>query len=297
VDDSGVLIGKASLWREKMGVRIVTDTSCDLPPSLEQELKELGVVIVRFLFRFGLEECEDKTIPMKDFLARAESTWPTTSVPSSGAFAQVFRECVEAGHQVVCITITGNHSATYSAAALASQEFLPGQVTVVDSKTLSLPQGLMVLAAARAAHEGKSPQAVVETINELRERLHLLITLDTVEYVVRGGRASRLSGIVAGLLRLRPILTLVDGELTLLERPRGRKASKQKLVELAKGYFPAETVGVAHIACEEEARELVSEISLQTGFPEEKILLAETGMVIATHGGPGTLGIVVVSRA
>jgi DegV family protein with EDD domain len=279
-----------------MGVRIVTDTSCDLPPSLEQELEELGVVIVRFLFRFGLEECEDKTIPMKEFLARAERMWPTTSVPSSGAFAQAFRECVEAGDEVVCITITGNHSAVYSAAVLASQEFPPGQVTVVDSKSLSIAQGLMVLAAARAAQEGKSPQAVVETINELQERLHLFITLDTVEYLVKGGRASRLSGVVAGLLRIRPILTLLDGELTLLEKPRGRKAAKRKLIELAKSRFPAETVGVAHIACEEEARELVSEISLQTGFPEEEILLAETGMVLATHGGPGTLGIVVVSE-
>jgi DegV family protein with EDD domain len=279
-----------------MGVRIVTDTGCDLPPSLERELEELGVVIVRFLFCFGLEECEDKTIPMKEFLARAESTWPTTSVPSSGAFAQAFRQCVEAGDEVVCITITGNHSATYSAAVLGSQEFPPGQVTVVDSKSLSLPQGLMVLAAARAAQEGKSAQAVVDTIKELQERLHLLITLDTVEYLVKGGRASRLSGIMAGLLKIRPILTLVDGELTLLEKPRGRKAAKQRLIELAKGRFPAETVGVAHIACEEEAKELVSEIALQTGFPEEEILLAETGMVLATHGGPGTLGIVVVSE-
>jgi len=277
-------------------VRIVTDTSCDLPPSLEKELEELGVVIVPFLFRFGLEECEDKTIPMKEFLARAESTWPTTSVPSSGAFAQAFRECMEAGNEVVCITITGNHSATYSSAVLASQEFPSGQVTVVDSKSVSIAQGLMVLAAARAAQEGKSPQAVVETINELKERLHLFITLDTVEYLVKGGRASRLSGVVAGLLKIRPILTLVDGELTLLEKPRGRKAAKQRLIELAKSCFPAETVGVAHIACEQEARELVSELALQTGFSEENILLAETGMVIATHGGPGTLGIVVVSE-
>jgi len=197
---------------------------------------------------------------------------------------------------VVCITITSNHSATYSSAVLASQEFSAGQVTVVDSKSLSLPQGLMVLAAARAAQEGKSSQGIVETIRELQQRLHLFITLDTVEYLVKGGRASRLTGVMAGLLKLRPILTLVDGELTLLEKPRGRKASKQKLIELAKGCFPAETVGVAHIACEEEARGLVSEIALQTGFPEEKILLAETGMVIATHGGPGTLGIVVVSK-
>jgi len=108
--------------------------------------------------------------------------------------------------------------------------------------------------------------------------------LDTVEYLVKGGRASR------------PILTLLDGELTLLEKPRGRKVAKRKLIELAKGRFPAETVGVAHIACEEEAKELIPEIALQTGFPEEKILLAETGMVIATHGGPGTLGIAVVSE-
>ena len=278
-----------------MGVRIVTDTSCDLPPSLEQELQELGVIMVRFIFRFGLEECEDKTIPMKEFLARAESTWPTTSVPSSGAFAQAFRECVEAGDEVVCITITSNHSATYSAAVLASQEFPSGQVTVVDSKSLSIAQGLLVLAAARAAQEGKSLEAVVETIKELQQHLHLFITLDTVEYLVKGGRASRLSGIMAGLLKIRPILTLLDGELTLLEKPRGRKAAEQKLIELAKGHFPAETVGVAHIACEEKARELVSELALQTGFPEEKILLAETGMVLATHGGPGTLGMVVVS--
>lgn len=279
-----------------MGVRIVTDTSCDLPPSLEKEIEDLGVIIVRFLFRFGLEECEDKTISMQEFLARAERVWPTTSVPSSGAFAKVFRECVEAGDEVVCITITGSHSATYSAAVLASQEFAPGQVTVVDSKSLSLPQGLMVLAAARAAHEGKSAQAVVETINELRERLHLFITLGTVEYLVKGGRASRLSGVMAGLLRIRPILTLMDGELTLLEKPRGRKTSKQKLIELAKGCFPAETLGVAHIACEEEARELVRELASRTGFPEEEIFLAETGMVLATHGGPGALGIAVVAE-
>ena len=279
-----------------MGVRIVTDTSCDLPPSLEKELEELGVIIVRFLFRFGLEECEDKSIPMKEFLARVESTWPTTSVPSTGAFIQAFRECVEAGDEVVCITITGNHSATYSAAVLASQEFPAGQVTVVDSKLLSLAQGLLVLAAARAAQEGESSQAVLETVKELQERLHLLITLDTVEYLVKGGRASRLTGIVAGLLKLRPILTLLDGELTVLEKPRGRKVAKRELIELARNRFPAETVGVAHIACEEEAKDLVSEISLQTGFPKEEILLAETGMVIATHGGPGTLGIVVVSE-
>lgn len=279
-----------------MAVRIVTDTSCDLPPDLEREIREIGVIIVPFTFRFGLEECQDKSISMEEFLARAEANWPTTSVPSTGEFVQAFREIVEAGDDVVCITITGRHSATYSAAVTASQQFAPGQVTVVDSRSLSVGQGLLVLAAARAARGGKSSEGVVEAVDELRRRLRLFITLDTVEYLVRGGRASRLSGVMAALLRIRPILTLIDGELTLLDRPRGRKAAKQKMMDLAKGCFPAETVGVAHIAREEEAKALVSDISLQTGYPEGEILLTETGMILATHGGPGTLGIVVVSK-
>ncbi len=279
-----------------MAVRIVTDTSCDLPPDLEREIREIGVIIIPFTFRFGLEECQDKSISMEEFLARAAGNWPTTSIPSTGVFIQAFRECVEAGDDVVCITITGRHSATYSAAVTASQQFAPGQVTVVDSRSLSVGQGLLVLAAARAAREGKDPEGVVEAVADLRRRLRLFITLDTVEYLVRGGRASRLSGVMAALLRIRPILTLIDGELTVLDRPRGRKAAKQKLMELARGCLPAETIGVAHIACEEEAQALVSDLSLQTGYPEEEILLAETGMILATHGGPGTLGIVVVSK-
>ncbi|MBC8447900.1 MAG: DegV family protein [Chloroflexi bacterium] len=279
-----------------MGVRIITDTSCDLPPHLEDELRELGVVIVPFLFFFGLEECTDKSISMQEFLVRAEKVWPTTSVPSTGSFVKAFRDCVEAGDQVVCMTITSNHSATFSAAMSASQQFAPGQVTVLDSRSLSVGQGLLVLAAARAASEGRSPEEIVQAVDELRQRLHVFIALDTVEYLVRGGRASRLSGVMAGLLRIRPILTLLDGELTLLDRSRGRKAAKQKLIDLANGCLPAATLGVAHIACEEEAKGFVSEIASQTGFPEEAIFLAETGMIIATHGGPGTLGIVVVSE-
>lgn len=151
-----------------MAVRIITDTSCDLPADLEREIREVGVIIIPFTFRFGLEECQDKSISMEEFLARAEENWPTTSIPSTGVFIQAFRECVEAGDDVVCITITGSHSATYSAAFTASQQFAPGQVTVVDSRSLSVGQGLLVLAAARAAREGKGPESVVEAVDELR---------------------------------------------------------------------------------------------------------------------------------
>jgi len=279
-----------------MGVKVVTDSGCDLPQELEEEIKGLGVKIVPFYFHFGLEGCRDKTMPMEEFLARAERTWPTTAAPSAGAFIEAFRECTETGDQVVCIPVTSKHSFTYSSAVLASKEFSPGQVEVVDSLSLSLGQGLLVLAAARAADEGRSLEEVVEVIKDLQKRLHLFITLDTVKYLVLGGRASRLEGTLGGLLGIRPLLSVQDGELTVLEKPRGRRVAKRGLVKLAKGYFPAETVGIVHITCEEEANELAEEISSQTGFPKEEILCVETGMALATHGGPGALGIVVVSK-
>ena len=279
-----------------MTVRIVTDTSCDLPPEFEGELKALGVKAIPFLFHFGLEGHEDKSMSIKEFLARAAKTWPTTAAPSAGAFMQAFREFVDAGDQVVCITITSKHSATYSSAVLASQQFSPGQVTVVDSLSLSLGQGLLVLAGARAGREGKSPEQVVETVKALWQRLHFLIGLESVEYLVKGGRASRLTGALASLLKLRPILSVVDGELTLAEKPRGKEAARQKLLQMALRHFPAETVGLIHIDAEERAQELAAEIAAQTGYPREKMLVVETGMALATHGGPGTVGVVIASK-
>ena len=278
-----------------MGVKIVTDTSCDLPARLEAELHELGVRAVPFLFHFGLDALKDKTISMRDFLRRAEATWPTTAVPSAESLIQTFREFVEAGHQVLCITVTGKHSGMFETASMASREFAPGLVEVMDSQSLSLGQGLQVLAAARAAQAGESLERIKEIVAELRERLHIFITLDTVKYLVRGGRASRLAGGLAELLKIRPILTVKDGELLVLDKPRGRQAAKRRLLELARAYLPAEILGVAHITADEEANELVREIGATAGVPEESVLLTETGMVLATHGGPGTLAIVVAS--
>jgi DegV family protein with EDD domain len=278
-----------------MTVRIVTDTSCDLPPELEKELRDLGVTIVPFSFFFGLEECIDKTISMEEFLRRASEKWPTTSVPSTGAFVEAFGQAIGAGHQVVCITVTSNHSATYSAAVTASHQFDPESVTVVDSRSLSVGQGVMVLAAARAAAQGRTQAEVLAVIENMRPRIHLFIALDTVEYLVKGGRASRMAGLMAGLLRIRPLLTLVDGELTLLDRVRGRRAARQKILDLAQSKLPAEILGVAHVANEQEARALVSDLATLSGTAVEDILLAETGMVLGTHAGPGALGIMLIS--
>ncbi len=275
-----------------MSVKVMTDTSCDLPAGLEQEL---GITSVPLLFLFGDAQYQDKTIPMAEFWAKAKTIWPKTSAPSSGDFERVFREAVEDGDQVACITVTSKLSATYNAAVIASQHFSPDQVAVVDSLSLAISQGHMVLAAARAAHAGHTLAEVMRAAEACREKLHLYITLDTVQYLVKGGRASKVSGILAGLLRIRPMLIVQDGELVLLEKLRGRSAAKQRLLELALEHLPAERAAIAHVACLNEARELAAILAAETGLPVDAIPIIEVGMALATHGGPGTLGIGVVS--
>jgi DegV family protein with EDD domain len=278
-----------------MTVAIVTDTGCDLPQDTFEEIKNV-VTNVPLVFRFGLEEFADKSISMQDFLQRLEQTWPMTSAPSPGDYIQAFRSSLVGHDQVVCITLTSKHSACYSSALLASQYFEGEQVTVVDSTSLSIGQGLQVLVAAKMAQSGASTQEIVAKVKTLQRRSGLFIALDTAKYLVRGGRANQLSGFLAGILQIRPILTLREGQLTLLEKPRGRAGSKQNLLKLATACFPAEFIAVGHVGCEGEARELASALARQTGFSEDEILIVETGMAIATHGGPGTLGILVATK-
>ena len=274
-----------------MSVKVVTDTSCDLPAGLEQEF---DITAVPLIFIFGDEQFKDKTIPMAEFWEKAQTVWPKTAAPSSGDFERAFRKAVDAGHQVICITVTSKLSATYNAALVASQHFSPDQVAVVDSTSLAISQGHLVLAAARAARAGQNLTEVMRAVETYRDKLNLYISLDTVQYLVKGGRASKLSGILAGLLKIRPLLGVEDGELVLLEKLRGRQLAKQRLLEIAQNHLPAEKVAIAHVACLDEARELAAAMAAETGFPVESIPIIEVGMALATHGGPGTLGIGIV---
>jgi len=188
-----------------MSVKVVTDTSCDLPVGVEQEF---DITVVPLIFLFGDEQFKDKTMSMAEFWEKAQTIWPKSAAPSAGDFERAFRAAIDAGHQVICITVTSKLSATYNAAHIASQHFSPDQVAVVDSATLAISQGSLALAAARAARAGQSLAEVVQTVEARRDKQHLYITLDTVQYLVKGGRASKLSGILAGLLKIRPLLSM-----------------------------------------------------------------------------------------
>ena len=277
-----------------MGVRIVTDTSCDLPPGQEEAL---DIIAIPFFFHFGMETHRDKQMSMPTFLAKAREEWPKTAAPSSEEFAEAFRSCLDDGDDVLCLTITGQHSATYNGAILASREFPADRVAILDTQSISIGQGVLVEAAAHAAQQGASLAEVQTVVRLLQERLHLYITLDTLEFLVRGGRASRFTHMLSKLLRIRPILTVEDGKLTLIAKSRGRDAAKQKLLELVRDHAPIQPVRIGHVACEGEAQQLARKLAPQIGMAQSAIPIMETGVALATHGGPGTLGVAVIEQA
>ncbi|MFO7697446.1 MAG: DegV family protein [Anaerolineae bacterium] len=279
-----------------MAVRIVTDSGCDLPPELDSELRAWGVHTIPFVFNFGLEACEDKSMSMQAFLARALQTWPTTAAPSVGAYASAFQHILAAGDQALCLTITGRHSGTYNAARLAAEDFPPDQVAVVDTLSLSLGEGFLALAAVQAAQAGATLHEVVAILRDMIGRIHFFIGLDTLDYVVRGGRASRFVGAIASLLQLRPILSVEEGELTLRDKPRTRARCKQRLLAMAGECLPAVALGVMHAAAPDEAHELAESLASLSGAALSTIPVVEVGMALATHAGPGGLGIVAVSE-
>jgi DegV family protein with EDD domain len=278
-----------------MTVAIVSDTGFDLPPGAFPEV-EREVRTVPLLFRFGLEEYPDKTMPMAEFMHRMEITFPNTSAPSPGDFLQAFRSALAGHDQVVCLTLTSKHTTSYESALIASQYFPPGQVTVIDSESLTIGQGIQVVTAYQAAQAGAKPEEIVANVKDVQRRSRLFIALDTVKNLVRGGRATHLSGLLAGFLQIRPILTLLEGRLTLLERARGKTISKLSLVKRAVACFPVDFLAVGHVGCEADARELASSLAKETGYEEANIQMIEVGMVLSTHAGPGAFGVLVVSR-
>lgn len=276
-----------------MSVKIITDSAYDIPEGMEEGLN-IGIISLKF--RFGLEEFMDRSMSMKNFIERINQFWPTTSAPAPGEYIQAFKESLKTYEKVICITVSSKHSASFSSAVLAGQQFPKGAVTVVDSESLSLGQGHLVFEAAREALQGASVEKIIARLKELKKRLHLFIALDTIENLVKGGRADQITGFLAGLFKIRPILTVVNGQLTLVSKQVGRQASIRKLLEFARRRLPAEKVMVAHIHCLEEAVRVMASFAEKTGF-KEMIPVVEPGMVLAVHGGPGTLGILVITQS
>ncbi len=277
-------------------VRVVTDSACDLPPEI---IQDWNISVVPLIVRFGSEVYTDDELPVDAFWERATGPEPPySSQPPVGAFEEVFGQAVRAGKQVVCVTVTSKHSGTFNSASTAAQRFA-GEVYVFDSLSLSVGEGMLALAAAEAAYEGHSPEEIVAMLTEWRDRLQVLILLDTLEYLRRGGRADRFIRVLDRITRtfnIKPVINVVDGQLQLMSAVRSFRTGLERLLQSAETLGPAERLGVIHTRRREMAVEIADTLASRMDFPREKIWVREACSALSSHAGPGTIGIAILPR-
>ena len=275
-----------------MAVKIVTDSTADLP---QQVAQELDITVVPLNVHFGEETFLDGVdLDSDSFFQRltTEPRLPTTSQPSVGAFLEVYRGLLDAGHEVVSIHISSKLSGTMNSALQAQEQLDAGpRLAVVDSMQAGLALGVVATAAAHAVQDGASHGDTVELAPRISERVRLFVLLETLEYLQKGGRIGKAQAFLGSLLHIRPILTVREGEVHPLERVRARQRGLERLCQLAAECGTLQQVAICHSTTPEEA--LALEERMQPLLAGGRIIQARFGPVLGTHVGPGAIAIAV----
>jgi len=273
------------------GIRVVTDSACDLP---QATAAEFGITVVPLTIRFGETELvDDYDLTPDEFWRRCNSsaTLPETAAPSPGAFEQAFRDlAAEGADGIVCINLSSELSATIQAAEMASKAVAADiPVRVVDSRSVSLGQGQMAIAAARMAAQGKSLDDVAGAAEDLTARTRLFATLDTLDNLKKGGRIGGAQAFIGTLLSFKPVIKVVDGKVEQEAKPRTRSRSLRYLVDKVREHGAVEHLAMVHsqAADAEQFLDMLGEV-----FPRDDILVGNVGAVIGTHAGQGAVGVI-----
>lgn len=277
-----------------MTVKIVTDSTSDIPPQLAAQL---GICVIPLYVHFGNEVYRDGIdLSTDEFYKRlvVSKRLPTTSTVSPSDFGQVCDKLSHEADGILAIMISSKLSATYDVAC-QGRELIKAKdcrVEVMDSQLICMALGLVVVAAAKEAQRGANLDQVIAVADDVRSRLHVRMAFDTLEYVRRGGRIGAAQALLGNLLHFKPILTLKDGVPIPVTRERTRAKALDYLVEFAKSISNIEDVAVASTTTPQDVEQLMD--SLAGTFPRERIYVSTIGSVMGTHLGPGAIGVAIV---
>lgn len=272
-----------------MTIRVVTDSACDLPAST---LAEYGVTVVPLKIRFGDQEFVDREeLTTDEFWARcsASAELPATAAPSVGNFQAAYEGlAAEGATGVVVVSLSSALSATMQSAQLAAEE-VAGRipVIVVDSLSVSLGLGMMVLAAADAARQGKNIDEVAEAARSLVSRTHVWAAFDTLENLKKGGRIGGAKALLASALAIKPIIEVRDGKVEQGGKQRTRSKALAFLVDTLREAGEIESLMVLHADCSD----VDTFLEMLRPQYDGEIVVGEIGPVVGSHAGRGTIGI------
>jgi DegV family protein with EDD domain len=275
-------------------VRIVTDSSCDLPASIAEDL---DITIVPLSIRFGDEEFIDREeLSTAEFWSRCVNSTklPETAAPAPGQFEVQYRRlAAEGATGIVVVSLSGALSATMQSAELAARsvqadDTIDLDVRVLDSRSISMGLGTIALACARLARNGASIDDVEATAIDLIERTRVFGALDTLENLKKGGRIGNAKALLATALSIKPIIEVTGGVVEQGGKQRTRSKALSFLVDKVKGYDGAiENLAVLHADCSD----VDMFVEMLRPFAPGEIVVGEIGPVIGTHGGRGTIGV------
>ncbi len=280
-----------------MTIRIVTDSTSDVPPDL---VREIGLTVIPSYVNIG----EESYLDLVD-LSRAEfyeklptyARVPTTAAPAAGVFAECYRRLVDEGATaIISIHVAGSLSAMWNSARLGAEEITEIPVHVFDSRQVSMGLGLLALLAGGAAAEGQPAEAILHSLENAVPRTHVFATLDTLEYLRRSGRVSWTEFSLGTLLRIKPMLHVYEGEVLSLERVRTRRRALSQLQEHVAALGPLQEAALIYTQDLDglaEWREMVGPL-----LPADREAVAvEVTPAIGAHVGPGALGLACIAAA
>lgn len=276
-----------------MAVKIVVDSSSDIPKELSSQL---GIITVPMpVYIDGKSYLEGVDIFTDTFYSEFHHyrDLPKTSQPNPGALKDTYEKILSDGYDVIAIHLSSGLSSTYQTAVMVREMCSqPERIHIIDSLGASLGFGLQAIQAARIAQDSNNTLDIVKQIIEIRDAMKYVFTIDTLEYLVKGGRVSKTAGFVAGVLDVKPILHInKEGKIEVFNKVRSRKAALKKLINIMEEDFNKERpiVGISHSACLEETLALAEEIKKTFGLKE--IIISDIGCVVGSHVGPRTIAL------
>ena len=277
-----------------MSVKIITDSTSYIP---EETARKLDIQIISLSVFFNGESYKEIDVDNKEFYRQIEATGeiPKSSQPNIDELFNIFKKITDNGDEVVGIFISSKMSGTYSSAGLVKNMILENNkdavIEIVDSCTNCMQMGFIAIEAARAAKDGFSINDVVETAEKVRRNSRFLFVPDTLKYLQMGGRIGAASALIGGILQIKPILTVENGETTVFKKVRTkRKAVDEILNKVLNDCEKNKIKGIIvhHIDCEKEGKQLAEKLNQKLNI---QVKIQSIGPVIGAHVGPGAIGV------